>query len=180
MPFFRGSSQPRDPIQVSLIAGIVFTVWATREAQEYWSGQPIPSFSRGFLSQESNLGLLHCRLILTSWATREAQKTDIKLPTFLGCRERKASPEKNTLIDYAKAFDCVDHNKLWNVLKEIKIPDHLTCMQVKKQQLEQDMEQWAGSKLGKEYFKAVYCHPTHLTYMQCISREMPSCLYYKL
>ena len=44
-------------------------------------------------------------------------------------------------IDYAKAFDCIDHNKLWKILKEIGIPDHLTylCMQVKKQQLELDI-----------------------------------------
>ena len=53
--------------------------------------------------------------------------------------------------DYAKAFDCVDHNKLWKILKEIGIPDHLTtsretCMQVRKQQLELDMEQQTGSK----------------------------------
>ena len=46
-------------------------------------------------------------------------------------------------------------------------------MQVKKQQLEPDMEQWTGSKLGKEYVKAVYCHPAYLTYMQSISCEMP-------
>ena len=49
------------------------------------------------------------------------------------------------LIDYAKAFDCVDHNKLWKILKEMGIPDHLT-MQVRKQQLEPDMEQQIGSK----------------------------------
>ena len=66
-------------------------------------------------------------------------------------------------INYTKAFDCVDHNKLWKILQEMAIPDHLTysweiCMQVKKQQLEPDMEQWNGSKLGKEYVKAVYCH----------------------
>ena len=73
-------------------------------------------------------------------------------------------------IDYAKAFDCVDHNKLWNILKEIGIPDHRTClgetcMQVKKQQLELDMEQWTGSKLRKEHIKIVYCPPAYLTYM---------------
>ena len=45
-------------------------------------------------------------------------------------------------------------------------------MQVKKQQLELDMEQWTGSKLGKEYVKAVYCHPTYLTYMQSTSCEI--------
>ena len=54
-------------------------------------------------------------------------------------------------IDYAKTFDCVDHNKLWEILKEMEIPDHLTCllricMQVRKQQLELDMEQQTGSK----------------------------------
>ena len=54
-------------------------------------------------------------------------------------------------IDCAKTFDCVDHNKLWKILKVMGITDHLTTsweiyMQVKKQQLELDMEQWAGSK----------------------------------
>ena len=54
-------------------------------------------------------------------------------------------------IDYAKAFDCVDHNKLWKILKVMEIPDHLTSlwetyMQVRKQQLELDMEQQTGSK----------------------------------
>ena len=48
-----------------------------------------------------------------------------------------------------------------------------TCTQVKKQQLEMDMEQQNGSKLWKEYVKAVYCHPAYLTYMQSTSREMP-------
>ena len=45
-------------------------------------------------------------------------------------------------------------------------------MQDKKQQLDLDMEQWTGSKLGKEYIKAVFCHPAYLTYMQNTSREM--------
>ena len=60
-------------------------------------------------------------------------------------------------IDYAKAFDCVDHDKMWKILKEMGLPDHLTCqttwpaswetcMQVGKQQLELDMEQQTGSK----------------------------------
>ena len=47
-----------------------------------------------------------------------------------------------------------------------------TCMQVKKQQLEPDMEKWAGYKLGKEYVKSEYCHPAYLTYMQSASCEM--------
>ena len=59
----------------------------------------------------------------------------------------------------------------WKILKEMGIPDHLTCllrnlcMQVKKQQLEMDMEQQTGSKSGKEYIKAVYFHPAYLTHM---------------
>jgi len=62
-------------------------------------------------------------------------------------------------------------------MKGLGIPDHLPasweiCMQVKKQQLELDMEQQTGSKLKKEYIKAVYCHPAYLTYMQSTSCEM--------
>ena len=53
-------------------------------------------------------------------------------------------------------------------------------MQVKKQQLELDMEQCTGSKLGKEYVKAVYCHPVYLTYMQDTSCEMPGWMNHKL
>ena len=72
-------------------------------------------------------------------------------------------------IDYAKAFDCVDHNKLWKMLKEMRIPDHLTCLLKnlyagQKQQLELDMEQQTDSKLGKEYVKAVYV-TLYLMYM---------------
>ena len=79
--------------------------------------------------------------------------------------------------DYAKAFDCVDHNKLWKILKEMAIPEHLICllrnlyasMQVRKQQLELDMEQQTGSKQEKKYSKAVYCRPAYLTYMHSTS-----------
>ena len=53
-------------------------------------------------------------------------------------------------------------------------------MQVKKQQLELDMEQQTASKLLKEYIKAVYCHPAYLTYMQSTSHEMPGRMKYKL
>ena len=62
-PFSRGSSQPRDWTQVSCIAGRFFTSRATKEAQEYWSGQPIPS-PADLPTQKSNWGLLHCRRIL--------------------------------------------------------------------------------------------------------------------
>ena len=79
----------------------------------------------------------------------------------------------------------MDRNKLWKILKEMGIPDHLicsseTCMQVKKQQLEPDMEQQTGSKLGKEYVKAVYCHLAYLTCMQSTSCEMLGWMKHKL
>ena len=69
---------------------------------------------------------------------------------------------------YAKALDCVDHNKLWKILKGMEYQTTLPVsweiyMQVKKQQLELDMKQWPGSKLRKEYVKAVYCHLAYLT-----------------
>ena len=74
-------------------------------------------------------------------------------------------------VDYTKAFDYVDHNKLWKSPQEMLIPDHFTCLlrylyAGKKQQLEQDMEQKTGSKSGKEYINSVFCHPAYLTYMQ--------------
>ena len=69
--------------------------------------------------------------------------------------EKERGFQKNIYFcftDYAKTLDCVDHTKLWKILKEMGVPDHLTwetCMQVKKQELELDMEQQTGSKLGK-------------------------------
>ena len=64
-------------------------------------------------------------------------------------------------IDYAKTFDCLDHNKLWEILKEIGVPDHLTCLLTnldESKATELDMKQQTGLKLGKEHDKAVYCH----------------------
>jgi len=80
-------------------------------------------------------------------------------------------------IDYAKAFDCVDHNKLWKIWKQMGIPDHLTCplrnLYAGQEVTEQDMEQQTGSKLEKEYIKTVYHHPAYLNYMQNTSGKMP-------
>ena len=72
----------------------------------------------------------------------------------------------------------MDDNKLWKIRKEMGIPDHFAyllrnLLQIKEQQLEPDMQQQTGSKLGKEYVKAVYCHPSYLIYMQSASWETP-------
>ena len=86
---------------------------------------------------------------------------------------------KNCYQDYctmAKPFDCVDNNKLWKILTSWEYKTTLpisweTCMQVKKQLLEPDMEQQTGLKLGKEYVKAVYCHPAYLPYLPYMQSE---------
>ena len=88
-------------------------------------------------------------------------------------------------IDYAKAFECVDHKKLWKILREMGIPDHLTCLL---RNLYAGQEATVrtghgtqnGSKLGKEYVKAVYYHPAYSTYMQSTSCEMPGWMKHKL
>ena len=71
----------------------------------------------------------------------------------------------------------MDYNILWKILKEIGIPDHLTCLLKnlyarQEATVRMDMEQWIGSKLGKEYIKTVYCHPTYLSYMNSTSCEI--------
>ena len=81
--------------------------------------------------------------------------------------------QKNTyfsFIDYAKAFDGLDHNKLREILKEIGIPDHSTCLlrnlyAGQKATVRTGHGTQTGSKSGKEYVKSVYCHPAYLTYM---------------
>ena len=78
------------------------------------------------------------------------------------------------LIDYAKVFDRVDHNKLWKTLKEMGIPYHLTCLlrnlyAGQEATVRTGHEQQTGSKSGKEYVKIIYGHPAYLTYMQSTS-----------
>ena len=61
----------------------------------------------------------------------KAEEPEIKLPTSVGSSKKAREFQKNIyfcFIDYAKAFDCVDHNKLWKILQEMGIPDHLTCL----------------------------------------------------
>ena len=125
--------------------------------------------------QQSNVQILQVRLqqyINEELPDVQAQKRQRNQRSncqhLLDHRKSKRIPEKHLLIDYAKAFDCMHHNKLWKSFKEIGIPDHLTCLlrnllQVKKQQLELDMKQQTDSKQEKEYIKAIYCHPAYIT-----------------
>ena len=84
-PFSRGSSQPRDWTQVSHITGRFFANWATREAQEYWSGLPIPS-PADLLTRESNRDLLHCRQILYQLSY---QGSPFHPPNDTNCKQKK-------------------------------------------------------------------------------------------
>ena len=110
----------------------------------------------------------------------KAEEPEIKLTTLVGSYRKPREFQKNIyfcFIDYAKALTVWITINCGKFLKEIGIPDHLTCLlrnQYASQEatLEPDMEQQTNSKLGKEYDKAVYCHPAYLTYMQSTSCEM--------
>ena len=107
----------------------------------------------------------------------KAEKPDIKLPTSVGSSKKQESSRKNIyfcFIDYAKAFDCVDDNKLWKILKAMGIPDHLTCFlgnlcEGQEETVRTGHETTDWFQMGKEYIKAVYCHPAYLMYMQSTS-----------
>ena len=99
------------------------------------------------------------------------------MPTPTGSLKKARELQKNIyfcFIDYAKDFDCVDNNKLWKILKEMGIPDHLTCLlrnlyAGQETPVRTGYGTTTGSKSGKEYIKAVYCHPAYLTSMQSTS-----------
>ena len=118
----------------------------------------------------------------------KAEKLEIKLPTSVGSsikQESSRSASTSALLTIPKPLtmwittNCGKFLKRWGYQTTLPASWEI-CMQVKKQQLELDMEQWTGSKLGKEYVKAVYCHPAYLTYMQSTSCEMPGWMKHKL
>ena len=119
---------------------------------------------------------------------KKSRGTRVQIANIRCIIEKARESQKNIyfyFIDYAKAFDCVDHHKLWKILKEMEIPDHLTYLlrnlyAGEEATVRPDIEQWTGSKLGKEYSKAIYCHPTYLTYMENTSCDMVSWMNQKL
>ena len=115
----------------------------------------------------------------------KAEEPEIKLPTYAGSLEKTREFQRNIcFIDYAKAFVWITTNcgiffKRWEYQTTLPASQEL-CMQDEKQQLELDMEQWNDSELGKEYIKAVYCHPACLTYMRSTSYKMLGWMKHKL
>ena len=116
----------------------------------------------------------------------KAEEPEINLPTSDGSQEKAREFQKNIcFIDYAKALtvwitrNCEKFLERWENQTTLPASWEI-CVQVKKKQLEMDMEQQTGSKLGKEYVKAEYCHPAYLTYMQSTLCEMPGWMKQKL
>ena len=108
----------------------------------------------------------------------KAEKPEIKLPASVGSSKNRESCRKtptSALLTMPKPLcgsqqTVENSSRDWNSRPPYLSPEKTA--QVKKQQLELEMKQWTGSKLGKEYVKAVYCLPAYLTYMQSISCKM--------
>ena len=110
----------------------------------------------------------------------KAEEPEIKLPTSLGSSKKQESSRKNIyffFIDYAKAFDHVDHNKLWKILQEMGIPDHLTCL-LRNLYASQEATVRTGHEttdwfqIQKGIHQGYILSPAYLTYMQSTSWEM--------
>ena len=124
---------------------------------------------------------VNCELPDVQAGFRKGRGTRDQLANILWIMEKAREFQKNIyfwFIDYAKAFDCVDHNKLGKILKEMGIPNHLTCLlrnlyagQEATVRTEHGTADWF--KIGKG-IKTVYCHPAYLTYIQRTSFEMLS------
>ena len=117
---------------------------------------------------------MNCELQMFKLVLEKAEEPEIKLPTSVGSSKKQESSRKTStsvLLTTPKPLtvwittNCGKFWKRWEY-QTILTSSWEICMQVRKQQLELDMEQLTGSRLGKEYIKAVYCHPVYLTYMQ--------------
>ena len=102
----------------------------------------------------------------------EKEKQGIKLPTSVESKKKQENSRKTStsasltmLMPLCRSQQTVESSSRYGNTRSPYLPLREICMQVKKQELELDMEQWTGSKLGKEHIKAVYCHPAYLTYM---------------
>ena len=206
MPSSRVPSQPRDRTQIFHIAGRFFTFWVTREAllcTKYHAKRfryifhlnckRIGYYSSGHRNGKGQFSFQTQRKVITKNAQTTAQlhsshasKVMLKIlqarlqqyvnhelqDVQAGFRKGRATRDQIANI-HEKFFKRWEYQTTWPA-------SWGTCIQVRKHQLELDMEQQTGSKQEKEYVKAVYCHPVYLTYMQSTSREMPGWLKHKL
>ena len=122
----------------------------------------------------------------SSWFQKRHRNQRSNCQHLLDHGENKGIPEKYLLLLHWSCYSLfVDHNKLWKILKEMGIPDHLPCLlrnlyvgQEATVRTRHGTTDWF--KLGKENDKAVYCHPAYLTYMQSTSCKMPGWMKHKL
>ena len=175
-------------------------IWKTQQWPQTWKRRSfIPISKKGNAKECSNYHttalISHAsKVMLKIFQARLQQRVNCELPYVQagfrkgrGTRDQTANIrwiiekarefQKNIyfcFIDYAKAFDCVDQNKLWKILKEMGIPEHLTCL-LRNLHAGQEATVRTGHgttdwfQIGKGYIKAVYCHPAYLTYMQSMS-----------
>jgi len=186
-------------------------IWKTQQWPQGWNRSifiPIPK--KGNAKDYSNYHTIvlisHCsKLLLKILQARLQQYVNQRLPDVQaglskvrGSRDQianvrwiieKASEFQENIyfsfIDYTKAIDCVDQNKLWKILQEMGMPDHLVCLlrnlyAGQKAAVKTGHGTMIVSKLGKEYIKALHCHPVYVTYMQTTSWEMPGWRKHKL
>ena len=110
----------------------------------------------------------HCRVFQICWIREKAREFQESIYF--------------SYIGIAKVPGCVDHNKLWKILQEMRIQNHFTCLLMnlytgEEATVRMHMEQWTGSELGKEYD---ICNPTYITSMQSILSKMPGWMKLKL
>ena len=119
---------------------------------------------------------MNCEIPDVQAGFRKGRKTRDQTANVHWIMEKAREFQKNIYFcftDYANAFDCVDHNKLWKILKEMGVPEQLTCL-LRNLYAGQEATVRSGHrtdcfKLGKEYDEVVYCHPAYLTYVQSTS-----------
>ena len=175
---------------VKMLHSICQQIWKTQQWPQDWKRSVFtPTPKKGSAKECSNyytvavishtsremLKILQARL--QQYMNRELPDVQAEFRKGRGTRDQIANIR--WIIEKAREFqkniylcfiDCVDHNKLWKLLREMGIPDHLTCLlrnlyAGQEATVRTDMDQQTGSKSGKEYVKAVFCHPAYLTYM---------------
>ena len=196
---------------VKVLHSICQHIWKTQQWPQAWKRSvfiPIPKkCSAKEWSNNCTIALIShaSKVMLKILQARLQQYVNRELPDVRACfrkgrgtrdqianicwiMEKGREFQKNIcfcFIDYAKAFDCVDHNKLWKILKEMGIPDYPTCL-LRNLYAGQEATVRTGHgttdwfQIGKGVHQGLYCHPAYLTYMQSTSWEMLGWMKYKL
>ena len=192
---------------MKVLHSICQQIWKTWQWPENWKRSVfIPISKKANAKECSNYPQLHSSHTLARWCSKfskpgfnstwtvnfqmfklhleNAKEPEIKLPTSTGSKKKQGSSRKSftsvslTMLKPLTVWittNCGKFLKRWEYQTSWE-----TCIQVKKQQLEPDLEQGTVSKLGKEYFKAVYCHSAYLTSMHSTLCKMPGWVKHKL